>query len=151
LPRSRHEGRPKPPHNVNEGCAHTAAAPPLRSWKCSRRLRVDWDFLCDGPHEGEEFARDRGGDHIGVLAAREEPAVALAQPDLRLPSDLSSDLWERSDAPLDVGRDLRWVTIGPRAFDQDTPCARVAGLGDSGLTTRLAARVLGRRQPDVGG
>ena len=30
LPRSRDEGRPKPPHNVVEGCAKTGAAPHLR-------------------------------------------------------------------------------------------------------------------------
>ena len=32
LPHSRHEGRPKPPHNAAEGCAKTGAAPLPDTW-----------------------------------------------------------------------------------------------------------------------
>src|SRR6201982_4276965 len=47
----------------------------------------------DGPHEASEFAGDRGGDDVGRLAGAGKPAIARAQPQLRLPRDLADRLW----------------------------------------------------------
>ena len=111
LPRSRHEGVSQP-HNVHEGCTITGAAPPPRvgvapgsvrvtDSPSGGRLRRQGLGFGDRPHEGRELARDGGGDGFGVLAAREQLAIAPTEGDLR---------------PPNIGGQVLTLTIGPLLF-----------------------------------
>ena len=158
LPHSSREGRPKPPHNAVEGCAEPRPRPRSSPGE-SRRVRflrvpgsgIQGDLLGDGPHEGDELARDGGDDDVGVLAACEEAAVALAEADLRLPGDGADVGGERLETLLDDRRDLGVVAVGPGGLGESATGAAVAGLGDAPLPAFVAARVFGGDEPDEGG
>ena len=51
---------------------------------------------------------------------------------------------------MQLAADAGLHSIGPSPFDQDTPCKRVACLGDAAAAYRGPARMLGRRQTKVG-
>ncbi len=116
------------------------------------RLRGDRHLLGDRPHEGEHLARDGGDDDVGVLAAGDQPAVALAQPHLRLPGDVLGDLRELLDALAGCAPKSSPDSDRPRRL-RPARAARVAvaGLRDAAEPALLAAGVLGRDQPDERG
>lgn len=78
-------------------------------------------------HEGDQFARDRGDDDVGMFAARHQPTKPLAEPYLRLPAEILQRLRQPVDALLDVEGHFGRVTIGPGRFDQDAARASMAG------------------------
>src|SRR5437867_7839758 len=86
LPRSRHEGRPKPPLNAAEGCAKPRPRlfpdPVELSASCSA---ADWHLPRDSPKEGEDLAGDGRDDDIRVLPACDHAAVPLTESHLGLP------------------------------------------------------------------
>ena len=93
LPRSRHEGRPKPPHNAAEGCAKPRPRllpDPAELSVCSSDS--DRHLPRDRPEEREDLARDGRDNDIRVLPACDHAAVPLAQPHLRLPRDFLNRL-----------------------------------------------------------
>lgn len=147
-PRSRHEGRPESPLNVVEGYADIGGPGPPQLLVV---LRPRGHGAGDGPHEGDQFPRDRRDRHVGMLPARHEAAVAFAEPHLCLPAEVLEGLRQAVDALLDVERDLGRMAIGPRGFDEDASGAPVAGLRDATLPSGRTTGVLGRDQPDEGG
>src|SRR5213593_692956 len=64
------------------------APSPTLPWCETIGSRGDRDLPGDGPHEGGELAGDGGDDDVGMLAAGDEAAEALAEPDLGLPGDV---------------------------------------------------------------
>src|SRR5881628_3441926 len=145
LPRSRHEGRPKPPHNAAEGCAKPRPRllpDPAELSVCSSDS--DRHLSRDRPEEREDLARDGRDNDIRVLPACDHAAVPLAQPHLRLPRDFLNRLRALFDPLLQVSRHLRRIAIGPGRFHQRPTRVTVAGLGDRAETARLARRVLAR-------
>src|SRR5437867_1245429 len=155
LPRSRLEGRLKPPRNALEDCAAPGPRPfphPAvireRDVMLSRR---DRDLSGDGPHEGGELACHSGDGDVGMLAACGEAAEAFAQPQLRLPADVLDRLGESLDPFLDVSRDLGGEAVGPGALDESATGVAVAGLGDGALAPALSAGGLARVKTEEGG
>ena len=149
LPRSRHEGRPKPPPNALEGCAKPGPRPsfvPVRvhvvGSRCARKL------FRDRPHERQHLAGDRGDDDVGVLAAADQAAIALAESKLGLPGDGLDRLGQPADALLDLLGDLGRIAVGPGPFDQGPPDVSVAGFGNRSLASFWPAGVLAGNQAD---
>jgi len=64
----------------------------LRSCGFSDQPAAAITWRANGPDKARQFAGDRGGDDIGRLAGAGEPAIARAQPGLRLPGDLADRL-----------------------------------------------------------
>ena len=60
----------------------------------------------DGPHESDQLTRNRGHHDVGMLAARNEAAVARTETDLRLPAEVLQGPRQLVDAVLDVRRHL---------------------------------------------
>ena len=139
LPRSRYEHQVQA-LNVCEGCTITGAAPPPRRSMsallqpvCSGH-RVQRRLLGDRPGEGRHFPGDGHGDHVGMLAFGGQPPVPLAEPDLCLPTDVLDGLGDVLKPELQVSADLRRVSVGPGAFDEDTAGMAVTGFVDAAET-----------------
>src|SRR6266536_5213803 len=117
------------------------------------RSRLRWRGhrlrFADRPHEAHELARDRGGDGIRVLAAREQPAVSPAQTHLRPPGDVADLFREILLARLDLFGHLGPVAIGLRGLDQGPPGMPVACLRDPAQPAPVTARVLTRGETEI--
>src|SRR5882757_130740 len=111
---------------------------------------TDLRLACDRPEKSRHLPRDCGRhDDLG-LARRREPTIAGTEPDLRFPGDVADDLWKSLEPIVQLAADAGLHSISPGPFDQDTPCKRVASLGDAAAADCCSARVLGRRQTKVG-
>jgi len=79
-----------PARSVSDGSlAPPAVAAIMRFLRSACRRH---HLASNGPDKARQFAGDRGGDDIGRLAGAGEPAIARAQPGLRLPGDLADRL-----------------------------------------------------------
>src|SRR5882724_261083 len=107
LPRSRHEDLSQP-HNVHEGCTyHRGCVSSEDRCRSLSRLRRGRGLRSGNrPHEGCEFARDGGGNGVGVLAARAQLAISTTEADLRPPGDVANRCREMLLARLDLLGDL---------------------------------------------
>ena len=111
---------------------------------------TDLRLACDRPEKSRHLPRDCGRyDDLG-LACCCEPTISGAKPDLRLPRDVADDLWKSLEPVVQLAADAGLHSISPSPFDQDTPCKRVACLGDAAAAYRGSARMFGRRQTKVG-
>jgi len=151
LPLSRFEGRPGPPLNVIEGYAKPGPHLCSESGVHFNRLYLDGHLLGYSPHEGDKFPGDSSDSDIAVLTAANESAEALAEPDLRFPSNVLNDLGESFIAFLDMRRDLGRVSVCPGPLNECAPSPRVSGLGNRSLAAGRAGGVLGGDQPDKRG
>ena len=78
--------------NKSRGLHHDrGCVSPLSGWKPSA-LSSHRDLSCDIPQERGHLSSDGDGHLIGVLAASDEPPVALAESDLGLPGDLPGEV-----------------------------------------------------------
>ena len=79
-----------PPALPGSSMSRGSLAPPLdaitRLFRSARRRR---HTPGNGPYEAGQLAGDRAGDDIGRLATAGESAIARAQPQLRVPGDLT--------------------------------------------------------------
>src|SRR6516165_11504264 len=120
----------------------------FKSWL--RRLWRGLNRAGDRPDEAHHLACDGDIDDIGGLAARPQPTISGAEPNLRFPADVANDFWQRRD-PIDlVAADTRLHSVRPGAFDQRAPGMGVAGLGDGAAPDGLATRSLARDQAEIG-
>ena len=111
---------------------------------------TDLRLACNRPEKSRHLPRDCGRhDDLG-LACRREPTIAGTEPDLRFPGDVADNLWKSLEPVVQLAADAGLHSIGPSPFDQDTPCKRVACLGDAAAADCCPARMLGRRQTKVG-
>ena len=55
----------------------------------------------DRPDEPHHLACDGDIDDVGGLAARAQPPISSAEPNLRFPPDVANDFWQRLD-PIDL-------------------------------------------------
>src|SRR5271169_3062556 len=104
----------------------------------------------NGPDESRQFARDRGGDAVGRLTGAGEPAIARAQPQLRLPGDVPDQPGLALLPEQQLAADPSREAIGPGRLDQQPASGVVAGLGDAAASDAGAARVFGGNQPEIG-
>src|ERR1700738_361042 len=92
--------RPAPPALPGSSVSGGSLAPPsdaiTRLFRSPRRRR---HAPGDGPNTAGQLAGDRGRDDIGRFAAAGELAITRAQPQLRLPGDLTDRLCVASPAP----------------------------------------------------
>jgi hypothetical protein len=65
----------------------------------------------DRPDETHHLACDGDIDDIGGLAARPQPTISGAEPDLRFPADVANDFWQRIDLLDLVTADARQPTL----------------------------------------
>src|ERR1700677_344947 len=111
---------------------------------------TDLRLACNRPQKSRHLPRNCGRhDDLG-LACRREPTIAGAEPDLRFPGGVADDLWKSLEPVVQLGADAGLHAVGPSPFDQDTPCKRVACLGDAAAADRGSARMLGWCQTKVG-
>ena len=104
----------------------------------------------DRPDEAHHLACDGDIHDVNGFAAREQPAISGAEPDLRFPPDVANDFWQRFD-PVDlVTANPRLHSVSPGAFDQRAPGMGVAGLGDAAAPDGLATRSLAWDQAEIG-
>src|ERR1700757_5076495 len=101
--------------------------------------RTDLRLACNRPKKADHLPRDCGRHNDLRLACRREPAIAGTQPDLRFPGDVADDLWKSLEPVVQLAADAGLHSIGPSSFDQDTPCKRVACLGDAAAAYRRPA------------
>jgi hypothetical protein len=146
------ERRHEPAHNRHED------SPPRPAPNSGRRSVTDAKsgggtglrLARNRPKKADHLPRDRGRhDDLG-FAGRREPTIAGTEPDLRFPGDVADDLWKSLEPVVQLAADAGLHSIGPSPFDQDTPCKRVACLGDAAAADCCPARMLGRRQTKVG-
>jgi hypothetical protein len=114
-------------------------------------LRRDRHLLGDGPHEGDQFPRDRGHRHVGMLPARDESPEAFTEAHLGFPPEVLYRLWKVIDAGLNVRRHFRGMAIGPRGLDERAPRAPIARFGNPALAPRPTTGVLRRNETNEGG
>ena len=104
----------------------------------------------DRPDETHHLACDGDIDDVGGLAARAQPPISSAEPNLRFPPDVANDFWQRLD-PIDlVTTDARLHSVSPGAFDQRASGIGVASLGNATASDRLGARSLAWDQAEIG-
>ena len=96
----------------------------------------------DGPNETHHLAGYGDIDDIGCLAASPQASIASAQPNLRFPSDVADDLWQRLGAVDLMTADARPHSVGPCAFNQRAADVTVRGLRDTAAPNGLATRSL---------
>jgi hypothetical protein len=106
--------------------------------------------LANGPDEADQFARDGGDHHVLGLAGRRQPAIAIVQPQLRLPGDPHDLQLDALLPALDLLTDARRLGVGPGALDEQSSGLRIPRLGDAAPADLRAAGVLGRHQAKVG-
>ena len=116
----------------------------------SRRLWRGLDGAGDRPYEAHHLACDGDIDDIGGLAARAQPTISSAEPNLRFPPNVTNDFWQRLNAVDLVTTDARFHSVSPGAFDQCAPDMRVAGLGDAPASGGLTARSLTWDHAEIG-
>jgi hypothetical protein len=78
---------------------------------------------------------------VGVLAARDEMPLALAEPHLSLPGDVLDGFGEILLALLDEEGDASGESVGPGGFDEGSAFTGVVGLDDGAEASFAAARV----------
>lgn len=115
-----------------------------------RRHRRGRDAARDVPDEAGELTRDGHHDLVGGQASRGEPAVPLAQAQLRTPSDVGDGLGKLGLASGDDRADAGRVSVVVRHLHQHAPRSAVAGLGDRTLALAGAAGVFAGHQAEVG-
>jgi hypothetical protein len=125
------------------GCplrARTSAMPCLR-----------WEGNCPGhgPHQGNQFSRNRHHALVGVLAASYELSIPFTQADLRLPTEVLERFGPLFQAPLEMATDLGRVAGRPRAFNQGPAGMAMAGLGEASLGTPWATGICRGRQAQI--
>ena len=82
-----------PPALSGSRMSYGSLAPPLnRIMLVFRSACHHRDMPGDRPDKARQFTGNRSGDDIGRLASAGEPAIAGAQPQLRLPGDLADRL-----------------------------------------------------------
>src|ERR1700736_5897645 len=86
-----------PPALPSSSVSGGSLAPP--SDAITRLFRSPRHAPGDGRDEAGQLAGDRGRDDIGRLAAAGELAIARAQPQLRLPGDLTDRRWPGLPSP----------------------------------------------------
>ena len=116
----------------------------------SRRLWRGLDGAGDRPYEAHHLACDGDIDDIGGLAARAQPTISSAEPNLRFPPNVTNDFWQRLNAVDLVTTDARFHSVSPGAFDQRAPGVGVAGLGDTAASDGFATRSFARDQAEIG-
>src|SRR3984893_19213835 len=100
-----HSGGEGPRHCPAPGAAYRAEAEcvvcDLLCWLSFKSwLRRPWRGLNragDRPDEAYHLACDGDIDDIGGLAARPQPTISGAEPDLHFPADVANDFWQRLD------------------------------------------------------
>ena len=115
----------------------------------SYRLRRRLNRAGDGPDEAHHLAGYGDIDDIGCLAASPQAPIASAQPNLRFPSDVADDLWQRLDAVDLMTADARPHSVGPCAFNQRAAGVTVAGLRDTAAPNGLATRSLSGDKAEI--
>lgn len=101
------------------------------------------------PKEARQFASDGDDAQLGTLSLCDQPGVASAQSQLRIPGSIDDRFGNAFVPALDIKADARGMSIAPGRFDQQFPCVAIAGLGNAALTSLTAGRVLrrGNAQP----
>lgn len=109
-----------------------------------------WYASGDVPGIADQFTRNRGG-HLGLgLACGREATVALAETNLRLPSN-RLDLFGQVDDALTIAAFLAsGQSIRPASLYQHGACLRVTRARDPATFGPGAAGMLGRHQADIG-
>ena len=78
---------------------------------------------------------------LACLPRGHQAAVAFAQPDLGLPTDVLDGFGLLFEAQLQMPADLGGIAIGPGAFDQGASGMGVAGFGHRPLPAPLPAGI----------
>src|SRR6202011_4902925 len=104
----------------------------------------------DGPDEAGQLAGDRRRDDIGRLAAAGELAIARAQPQLRLPGDLTDRLGLALLSQQQLTADPGRAAVGAGRLDQQPTGGTIAGLGEAAASDAGTAGMLARHQPEIG-
>src|SRR5690606_26795443 len=78
---------------------------------CRAGQRHAGHLASDGPDEGRQLACDRSGNHRRPLAFARQCAEPPAEPDLRLPRDLTCRARCGSDQSLLLVSDARGMTV----------------------------------------
>ena len=97
-------------------------------------------LLGHGPHKADAFTRDGHSDDVGVFALRHQALVALAQPDLGLPTDVLNAFGLVFEASLQMATHLRGRAVRPSAFDQHAARMGITGLRHPSLLAPLDQR-----------
>src|SRR5262249_26650220 len=84
------------------------------------------------------------------LAGGSEPAVAPAEPNLRLPGDLADGRRQYLVAVMELSTNACRHPVGPGPLDEHAARQRVTGLGDTAASNRAPRRVLARHQAEIG-
>jgi hypothetical protein len=82
------------------------------------------------------------------FAGGAEPAIAGAQPDLRLPGDVADRLRQALEPASQGLANAGRKAIAPGGFDQDPPGATVASEGEAGASHHVTGRPLARDQAE---
>src|SRR6267378_8266818 len=140
-----------PPALSGSRMSYGSLAPPLnRIMLVFRSACHHRDMPGDRPDKARQFTGNRSGDDIGRLASAGEPAIAGAQPQLRLPGDLADRLGLALLPEQQLAADTRWEAVTPGGLDQQPAGGAVAGLGKTAAFDARSARMLGRHQPEIG-
>ena len=79
--------------------------------------------------ESGHFARDRGDDHGWLLGGGDEPAIAGAETELRLPGDGAHGFRQLLKSDAQSLADACRVAVSPRTLDEYAPGPPIAGQG----------------------
>ena len=115
---------------------------PLGGWRLGRNL------LTDCPQEGSELAGNRRCRDRCLLAFRNEPTVAGAQPDLCLPGDVANVEGEILEPTPQRLADPCRKPVSPRSFDQHPSCSMIAGLRNGPAPHCVTGRAFRRNEAE---
>lgn len=104
----------------------------------ARRLWGHRDLLSNGPHKGAQLPGDGHDYPIGVCAACAQLSRAFTEPHLRLPTNILDGFGQLFQTPLQVTTDVRWIPVGPGAFDEGTARMGIASFGDRSLAAMVS-------------
>lgn len=103
----------------------------------------------DGSDEADHLACEGcGGDHLR-LARRHQVPIALAHPQLALPSDFPHGLGQTLEPVVKFTADASLHAIAPPSFDQGPSGGATAGLCNVAAAHGGAAGMLGGRQAQI--
>ena len=114
-----------------------------------RRLRRAGNVPGNSPHTGDQFARKRHHDLLGMLAASQASSRPFAQPDRRLPTAVLAGFGQWCPPPLGMAPALRRLAARPRAFHRGPAGVTMPGLGDAPLGAPWAPGICRGRRAQI--
>jgi hypothetical protein len=95
-----------------------------------RALEGHGNLLGNGPHTSHQLTGTSHHHWVGMFAAGDQAAIALAQPVLGLPADSLNGFGLGFQPQLEVSTDVGWVAGRPDALDQGPTGMGMASFGD---------------------